>query len=211
MSTDKKRVAIYARVSTHDQTADNQILDLVNFCNMRGWTVQQTFKDEGVSGAKDDRPKLNEMMDLIRRRKFDAMLVWALDRFARSMKHLVLTLDELRELKVDFISFKQNIDTSTSQGRLMFHVIAGMAEFEREMIRDRVMSGLRRARSQGKQLGRPGLSDSKVLEILSFRGKASIRQIAALVGVSKTVVQKVLSLNPPQNVASVVDESDVAI
>jgi DNA invertase Pin-like site-specific DNA recombinase len=210
MST-PKRVAIYARVSTHEQTADNQILDLVNFCKLREWTVTQTFIDTGISGAKDDRPKLNEMMGLLRRHKFDVMLVWALDRFARSMKHLVLTLDELRELKVDFISFRQNIDTSTSQGRLMFHVIAGMAEFERDMIRDRVMSGLRRAKSEGKHLGRPGIPDSKVAEILAFRGKASVRHIASQVGVSKSVVQKVLSLNPIQNVASVVDGGRVAI
>jgi len=216
----KKRVAIYARVSTNDQTAENQILDLEGFCKQRGWTIKETFIDEGISGAKDDRPRLNDMMDLIRRHKFDALLVWALDRFARSMKHLVLTLDELRELKVDFISYKQNIDTSTSQGRLMFHVIAGMAEFEREMIRERVFSGLRRVKASGKTLGRPTLPQEVKTRIRELHAAgqsysaiaAQIKWVRASgkygprkeVSISKSVIGKILnesSTKPIPNVA----------
>jgi DNA invertase Pin-like site-specific DNA recombinase len=180
--TVKNRVAIYARVSTTDQTAENQILDLEAFCATRGWTIKAKFVDTGISGAKDDRPQLNAMMDLVRKHKFDAVLVWALDRFARSMKHLVLTLDELRDLKVDFISYKQNIDTSTSQGRLMFHVIAGMAEFERELIRERVLSGIRRVQSKGVKLGRPEVPAETRARVLELRKQGlSLSQIAAQV------------------------------
>lgn len=206
----KHRVAIYARVSTHEQTADNQVLDLEGFCKARGWTIKERFLDEGISGAQDDRPRLNQMMKMMRRHQFDALLVWKLDRFARSTKHLVMTLDELRGLKIDFVSYQENIDTSTSQGRLIFHIMSGFAEFERELIRDRVNSGLRRAKAQGKILGRPGLAKSKVDEILALRGKGSIREIAALVGVGRSVVHKVLSLKPSQIVASAIDETSVA-
>jgi DNA invertase Pin-like site-specific DNA recombinase len=218
--TVKSRVAIYARVSTTDQTSENQLLDLEAFCAARGWTIKNRFVDDAISGAKDDRPQLNAMMDLVRKHKFDAVLVWALDRFARSMKHLVLTLDEFRELKVDFISYKQNIDTSTSQGRLMFHVIAGIAEFERELIRERVLSGLRRVKASGRRLGRPALPPEVVAKVHELHAEGfSYSAIAAQVRwvrasgkygprkemtISKAVVGKILkssSTKPISNVA----------
>ncbi|MFN0116875.1 MAG: recombinase family protein [Elusimicrobiota bacterium] len=195
-----KRVAIYSRVSTHDQNPESQLLDLRQYCEARGWQSQE-FCDKGISGAKgeDKRPSLKALMDAVRKRKFDVVLVWRFDRFARSLPHLVNSLEELKSLNVDFVSYQESIDTSTAQGRLVFGVMASLAEFERSLIRDRVMAGLNRARSQGKRLGRPKtLIDPKRLLALKAKG-FGVRAIAKELGISKDTVCNLLRCpnNPP--------------
>lgn len=191
--TKQKRVAIYARVSTSDQTAENQLLDLRKYCDACGWKVVREFVDHAVSGAKKDRPRLRELMEFARPGSVDCVLVWRFDRFARSLSHLVEALDTFRERGVDFASHQERIDTTTSQGKLMFGIFGAFSEFERNLIRERIHAGLARARFNGKRLGRAPLSREKIDEIISLRG-ASVRTIAARVGVGKSVVSKVLRL-----------------
>src|ERR1039458_6687821 len=119
-----KRVGMYCRVSTKDQTTENQLLDLRKYCEARGWQIVVECIDHGISGARDDRPQLNAIMDLARKRKIDTLLVWRFDRFARSLLHLVNSLEELRRLGVDFVSYQESVDTPTAQGRMVFGVMA---------------------------------------------------------------------------------------
>ena len=187
-----KRVAIYARVSTSGQTTENQLLDLRRYAGERGWTVADEFVDHGVSGMKESRPRLDEMMGLARKRKIDVVLVWRFDRFARSVRHLVVALEELRALKVDFISYQENVDTSTPLGQAIFAIIAAMAELERNVIVERVHAGLSRARRQGQRLGRPR-RDVDEARIAEFRREGqSLRQIAKKLGLTRTKVFNVL-------------------
>jgi DNA invertase Pin-like site-specific DNA recombinase len=156
------RVAIYARVSTEKQHSDIQLTDLLEFNKQKGVDLIDTYVDNAVSGSKDSRPELNRPMADARKRRFDAVLVWKLDRFGRSLKHLVNSLDELQAVGVSFISFKESLDLSTSAGKLMFHVIASMAEFERDMIRERTKAGVAFARSKGKSIGRPRVTKTSI-------------------------------------------------
>ncbi len=149
-----RRAALYARVSTAEQTPENQLVALRGFASARGWSLTE-FVDHGVSGAKGKRPQLDALLADVRRRKFDLIVVTKLDRLARSTRHLVTLAGELEALGVDLVVLDQAIDTTTPSGRLLFHVLAAIAEFERDLIRDRVMAGLRRAKAQGRQLGRP--------------------------------------------------------
>ncbi len=205
-----KRVALYVRVSKHDQTTENQLPELQQFCAARGWEIVATFDEPGISGAKKSRPELDKCMAFVRARRCDCLLVWRFDRFARSLSHLVLTLEELRELRVDFASVRNGTDTTTSQGKLLFGINALFAEYERDVIRERVMAGLARVRAAGQRLGRPPqLSNEQRSAILSLLGKASVRQIAARVGVSKSVAQRVLYQNPKRNASFVTDETPV--
>src|SRR5439155_7038864 len=142
------RVALYARVSTKNngKYPETQIIALREFANTLGFEVSDEYIDVGISGAKDRRPELDRLMKGVRRRKVDAVLVARFDRFARSTKHLVLALEEFNALGVDFISLNESVDTSTPMGRMVFTVIAAVAELERSLIRERVMMGLDRAR-----------------------------------------------------------------
>ncbi len=149
------RVAIYARVSTTDQSTDSQLLDLRRYVSERGWNIFREYVDEGISGTKDNRPALNELMNDAKKRRFDVVLVWRFDRFARSTTHLLLSLEQFRNLGVDFVSYQENIDTSSPLGAAIFTIISAVAQLERDIIRERVKAGLRRAKAQGKQLGRP--------------------------------------------------------
>jgi DNA invertase Pin-like site-specific DNA recombinase len=150
------RVAFYSRVSTlHGQDPELQLRELREYAAARGWTVIGEYTDTGVSGSKESRPGLNQLMADAHRRKFDAVLVWKLDRFGRSLRHLVNALAELEARGVAFISLRDNLDLSTPSGRLMFQIIGAMAEFERSLIQERVKAGLRNARAKGKRLGRP--------------------------------------------------------
>lgn len=150
------RVAIYARVSTlTSQDPEVQLRDLREYASRRGWKIAEEYVDQGVSGARETRPALNRLMKDAGRRKVDAVLVWKLDRFGRSLRHLVNALAEFEARGVAFVSLGDNIDLSTPAGRLMFQIIGAMAEFERALIQERVRAGLRNARAKGKRLGRP--------------------------------------------------------
>src|SRR5947208_15933396 len=150
-----ERVALYARVSTLlGQSPEMQLVELREYAARRGWHVIGEYVDR-ASGIKESRPALNRLMTDARRRKFDMIAVWKLDRFGRSLKHLVNALAELESLGVAFVSLRDNLDLSTPAGRLMFQIIAAMAEFERALITERVRAGIAVARAQGKRIGRP--------------------------------------------------------
>lgn len=180
-----KRAAIYARVSTHNgQNPEMQLNELRAYCKRRGWEVAGEFVDKGISGAKEHRPALDRMLSLCRKRSIDAVVVYRYDRFARSLRQLVNALEEFRALGVDFVSLHEGVDTSTPNGRLVFGIFASIAEFERELIRDRVRSGLAAARSKGKRLGRPRVAvDIAKISHLRSEG-ASWPRVARELGVS---------------------------
>jgi DNA invertase Pin-like site-specific DNA recombinase len=146
--------AIYARVSTFDQEPENQLTELRRYATARGWTVTE-FVDRGVSGAKDRRPALDALLSDAKRRRFDVLVCWRLDRLGRNLRHLITVLDDLQSLGIPFVSLAEGIDATTPAGKLQMHILGAIAEFERGRIRERVMAGLERARGQGKALGRP--------------------------------------------------------
>jgi DNA invertase Pin-like site-specific DNA recombinase len=185
-----KQAAIYARVSTRDQQPNTQLRELKAYAKRRGFSVYRELVDV-ASGANPDRPKLAQLLDLARKRKVDVVLVWKFDRFARSTKQLITALEEFRELGVDFISYTENIDTSTPAGKVLFTVISAFAEFERDLIRERVRAGLDRARAEGTRLGRPPLDAEIVRRIRKMRRSgASVRQISKETGLSVGVISK---------------------
>ena len=148
------RCAIYARVSTSEQTCDNQLIELRRYVEARGWTGTE-FVDSGVSGTKDRRPALDALMKDAKRRRFDVLVVWRLDRLGRNLKHLVTLLEDVQAVGIAFVSLGEGIDCTTAAGRLQLHVLAALAEFERARIAERVRAGLARVRASGKRLGRP--------------------------------------------------------
>lgn len=154
------RIAIYARVSTLNkgQDVDMQLVDLQKFSASKDWTIFKEYIDKGVSGSKSSRPALDRLMKDAALGLFDAVLVWKLDRFGRSVRHLANSIAELQSQGVTFISLKDSIDLSTAQGRLMFSLLSAMSEFERELICERVKSGMENARRKGKRIGRPAMS-----------------------------------------------------
>lgn len=149
------KAAIYARVSTVDQEPENQLQELRRYIAARGWTAATEYVDRGVSGAKDRRPALDELLADAKRRRFDVVVCWRLDRLGRNLKHLITLLEELQALGLAFVSLAEGIDATTPAGKLQMHILGAIAEFERERIRERVMAGLQRARTQGTRLGRP--------------------------------------------------------
>ena len=192
--TDLKRVGIYARVSTkNSQDPETQLLALREYAKARELEVFAEYVDVGISGGKDSRPALNRLMDDAKRRRFDAVLVARFDRFARSTRHLVLALEEFNALGVDFISLSESVDTSTPLGKMVYVVIAAVAELERSLIRERGVMGLQRAVAQGKQLGRPKVqaSEEQLLQ-LSEQGLSS-RQIAKELSLSSSTVLRRLA------------------
>jgi DNA invertase Pin-like site-specific DNA recombinase len=183
------------RVSTknHGQTTETQALALREYALRRGFTIAEEYRDEGVSGAKDRRPELDRMMRDARHRRFDAVLVARFDRFARSTKHLVLALEEFSSLGLDFISLNESIDTSSPMGRMVFTVIAAVAELERSIIRERVLAGVDRARRQGKRFGRPVvIVDREKVAMMKAAGQ-SIKSIAAECGIARATVRSILA------------------
>lgn len=148
------KTAIYARVSTLDQTPENQLAELRRYAAARDWTARE-YVDRGVSGAKDRRPALDELLADARRRRFDVLICWRLDRLGRNLRHLILLLEELQALGIAFVSLAEGIDATTPAGKLQMHILGAIAEFERGRIQERVRAGLQRARAQGKRLGRP--------------------------------------------------------
>jgi DNA invertase Pin-like site-specific DNA recombinase len=183
------RVAIYARVSTGTQSVHPQESVLREFANKREWTQVRVYSDRAVSGALDRRPALDELMRDCRRRAVDIVLVWRFDRFGRSVRHLIEALEEFRQLKIDFISLTESVDTSTAAGRLFFSMIAVFANFERDLISERVKLGLVNARQKGKRLGRPPIkildpAEARKLRKERVKGKATLRELAHKFGVS---------------------------
>jgi DNA invertase Pin-like site-specific DNA recombinase len=167
-----KQVGIYARVSTHNgQNPEMQLGELRAYCQRRGWEVAGEYVDKGISGAKEHRPALDQLLEDCRRRKVDAVVVYRYDRFARSLRQLINALEEFRALGIDFVSLHEGVDTSTPNGRLVFGIFASIAEFERELIRDRVRSGLAAAKARGKRLGRPRVVvDAARIRVLRAQG-----------------------------------------
>ena len=151
-----KQVALYLRVSTNRQSTDAQLAELRQLVERRGWKYK-VFCDKGQSGAKESRPAFDEMMRQVRRGCYAAICVWALDRLARSLRQLLDISLELQRLNVDLVAVKQDLDTSSASGRLVFGVLGTVAEFERELLRERVRSGIAQARRDGKRIGRPAL------------------------------------------------------
>lgn len=180
------RAAIYARVSTsnHGQDVGMQTRELRQFCEARGWQIVGEYVDAGVSGAKDSRPELNRLMADASRRRFDAVIVWKFDRFARSVSHLLRALETFNSLGIAFVSLSEQIDTSTPTGKMIFTVLGAVAELERSLIAERVRAGLRNARAKGKRLGRPRVRVDLV-KIASLRASGlSWPKIARELGVS---------------------------
>jgi DNA invertase Pin-like site-specific DNA recombinase len=163
-----KSAAIYVRVSTVEQDTGLQEAELREYCDRRGWR-HTVYRDKAQSGAKQDRPSLNQMLNDLRRRRFDVVVVWALDRLARSLKQLLTIGEECRSLGVDLVSLRQNIDTTLPAGRLTFHILGAVAEFERELLRERVKAGMAQARRTGKHVGRPALRKFQASEIERIR------------------------------------------
>ena len=180
------RAAIYARVSTVNSGQDPamQTRELKEYCQRRGWEVHDTYVDHGYSGKKDSRPQLNRMMQDAHERRFDVVVVWRFDRFARSVSHLLRALDTFNSLGIQFVSLSEQVDTSTPTGKMVFTVLGAVAELERNLIVERVRAGLRHARSKGKQLGRPKKLIDPV-QVRSMRAAGlSWRVIARKLGLS---------------------------
>src|SRR2546425_4136323 len=201
------RVAIYARVSTtnHGQDVGLQTRELHQFAEARGWTVAGEYIDAGVSGAKDSRPELNRLMADAYKRRFDVVCVWRFDRFARSVSHLLRALETFKALGIDFVSFSEQMDTSTPAGKMVFTVLGAVAELERSLIVERVRAGLRNARAKGKRLGRPRVAvDAARIGRLRAQGR-SIREIAGELGCSRSLVHKTLANGRASRVAITAD------
>jgi len=190
-----RRVAIYTRVSTDQQTTENQERELREIAARSGWQIVETYRDQGVSGAKgrDQRPAFDALCRDAARRRFDMVMAWSVDRLGRSLQDLVTFLSELHALGIDLFLHQQGIDTTTPAGKAMFQMMGVFAEFERAMIRERVKSGLSRAREQGKTLGRPKTSPEREAAIRAAlaAGEAGIRKIATLHGVGTGTVQRI--------------------
>jgi DNA invertase Pin-like site-specific DNA recombinase len=155
----------------------------------RRFELVRKYIDVGQSGAKDSRPELNKLMDDARKRQFDALIVWRFDRFARSTKHLLTALEEFRSLGIQFISYQENVDTSTSLGQALFTIVSAVAQLERDLIRERVSAGIRNARANGKKLGRPQSSVDRA-QVLQLREQGqSLQQIATNLGIGYGTVR----------------------
>src|SRR5688572_19979129 len=197
MTTDKPlRAALYARVSTTDQTNENQLLELRRYCEARGWTASE-YLDDGISGTKERRPALDRLLTDARRRRFDVLVVWRLDRLGRNLKHLIMTLDELAALGIAFTSLNEGIDTGTPAGRLQLHLLAAIAEFERARIVERVRAGMARARRDGTRIGRRPhrVSDEDLARVAHLPQ----RQAADALGIPRSVLQRARLARKPQN------------
>jgi DNA invertase Pin-like site-specific DNA recombinase len=189
------RAALYLRVSTNDQTTDNQVAPLREEAARRRWVISdKVYSDAGISGAKgrDKRPGLDMLLRDAARGKFDVVMVWSLDRLGRSLSDLITTLADLHKSDVDLFLQQQQIDTTTPAGKAMFGLLGVFAEFERSMIVSRVHAGLDRARAQGKVLGRPGIDmDMKARIVGLLAGGMGINKIAARLKTGSSTVQRV--------------------
>ena len=191
-----QRVALYMRVSTLDQHPETQLFDLRQLAAQRGYQVVQEFTDR-ISGAKARRPGLDQMMADARRGRFDVVMVWASDRIARSVKHFLDVLDELNRLNIEYVNYRENIDTAGPLGRAIVVIVGAIAELERSLIIERVRAGMRRARLEGQHIGRQPLQlDHEAIQQDRCQGQ-SIRQIAKGHRISTATVQRVLRRHAP--------------
>ena len=193
-----RRIAIYARVSTDKQSTENQLLELRDLCNKLGYTIVQEYTDNGISGAKsrDGRPALDLLLKDATRRKFDMVMCWSIDRLGRSLQNLVEILNELQALKIDLYFQQQGMDTSTPSGRMIFSVFGAIGEFERNLIRERVIAGQQRAKANGVKLGRPTkMNDGmrSAVKILREKGMG-IKQISRELQIGVGTVYSVMSV-----------------
>jgi DNA invertase Pin-like site-specific DNA recombinase len=185
-----KKVALYTRVSTEEQKTDLQLMDLREYVKRRDYEIFNFYEDI-VSGATKERKALDQLFQDAKHRRFDIVLVWKFDRFARSLKMLVDSLALFQELGIDFISYKENIDTTTSMGRLIFHINSAYAEFEREIIKDRVIAGIKAKREKTGKWGRKVLASElqqKIKDLIA--AKQSIRAVAKTLDISTRTVRK---------------------
>jgi DNA invertase Pin-like site-specific DNA recombinase len=190
------KVAIYSRVSTlgKGQDVEVQARELREFAARRGWTVEAEFSDSGISGAKESRPALDRMLQAAKRRKFDGILIWKLDRIGRSLKHLVNLLGELESVGCALVSFSDNMDLSTPQGKLMFGIIGAMAEFERSLICERVKAGIAHRRLKGLKVGGRAALDLDMEEIKRLRSSGlSLAAIGKELGTTAKTIHGRLS------------------
>jgi DNA invertase Pin-like site-specific DNA recombinase len=193
MTTRPHRAAIYARVSTFEQTAENQLAEVRRYVENRGWTARE-YVDTGVSGSKDRRPALDELVRDAKRRRFDVVVCWKLDRLGRNLKHLIALLEDFQALGVAFVSLAEGIDATTPAGRLQMHILGAIAEFERARIAERVRLGLARVKAEGRQLGRPKLQVSS--DRLAAVQGLSIRDAARRLGISASTAYRRLGRRP---------------
>ena len=190
-----KRIAIYARVSTDRQSTESQLNALREYAGKRAWAISKEYIDEGYTGSNTKRPAFNAMMADARKRKFDVLLVYKLDRLSRSLKDLITTLDDLKSMGIDFISYDNGLDTTTPTGRLIFNVVGAVAEFEKDIIRERVRAGLENAKRKGKRLGRPPVSSHLVDEAKKLRSEGmSFRQIGKQLGIPESTIRANVNL-----------------
>ena len=198
MESDMRKIAIYARVSTDKQSTENQLLELRDLCNKLGYTIVQEYTDNGISGAKsrDGRPALDLLLKDATRRKFDMVMCWSIDRLGRSLQNLVEILNELQALKIDLYFQQQGMDTSTPSGRMIFSVFGAIGEFERNLIRERVIAGQQRAKANGVKLGRPTkMNDGmrSAVKILREKGMG-IKQISRVLQIGVGTVYSVMQV-----------------
>jgi len=188
-------VALYARISTADkgQDPEMQLRELREYCTRRGWTITSEYVDVGYSGSKESRPQLNRLMTDARAGLFTALVVWKFDRFARSTSHLLKALETFQNLKVDFVSLTENVDTTTALGKMIFTVLGAVGELERNLLIERVKSGMRNARAKGVKLGRPAIDvDLTLLAQLKAAG-LSQNACAKALDVDRSVVKRLLA------------------
>ncbi len=186
-----KRVALYMRVSTVDQHPETQLHDLRGLAAQRGFEIVSEYTDK-ISGAKAKRPGLDQLLADARRGKFDVVLVWAFDRLARSVRHFLEVLDELNHLKIEFVSFRENIDTGGPLGRALIVIISAIAELERNLIVERVRAGMRRAKLEGRSIGRPKLVFDRAAIFRDRQRGMSLAEIAQAHSISRALVSKTL-------------------
>ena len=199
----QKSVAVYCRVSTNDQHVETQIAAIGKFCAAQGWTIIETYKDIGISGAKDSRPALDQLKKDCLAGNFSSVVVYKFDRMARSVSHLLECLELFRKYGIDFVSISEGIDTGTSVGKMVFTFLGAIAEFERSLITERVNAGIARAKTDGTKLGRPrkGFDVAEALRLKN--GGLGYKQIALKLGVPRSSVHRclkpicALSQNPP--------------
>lgn len=187
-----KRVGIYLRVSTLDQNPENQTADLRQLAEQRGWEIVREYRDHGVSGARARRPSLDQMLSDARQGKLDVIAVWACDRLARSVRHFLEVLDQLHHWGVEFVSFREQLDTSGPLGRALVVIIAVIAELERGLIAERVKAGMRRARLEGSRIGRPPANIDRQSVVRDRARGHSLTVIAKDHRVSRALISRIL-------------------